>query len=122
MGAILLMAVLFAPNQTFAFVGFNGAILPSTLNVCSGNQASITFTPTTCFSGVGPDWSANYIVDSSSDGVAWFPPVIGTTSGTISAASPTFTYLSSVFVTATSFNVLLQGASYRYKLVIVPAV
>lgn len=113
-GMVALVAFL-SPVGALA-IGFAGATISPTFSspqlVCSGGQATITLTPSTCVLG-GPDWSATYFIDSSNDGGStWFTPV-GVTTGTVTAASPIVTYTSPVLINLTP---ACYDRTYRIRL------
>jgi gliding motility-associated-like protein len=112
-GLVALVAVL-SPLGSYAGVGIASAVPTPTFAspglVCSGNQGTITLNITTCTNG-NPDWSANYQLDSSSDGGAtWFTPS-GVASGSINAASALLVYTTPVLTSVSCYNI-----TYRFRL------
>ncbi len=112
-GLVALMAVL-SPVGSYAGLGISSAVPTPSFSapglVCSGNAGTITLNITTC-TNANPDWSANYALDSSSDGGAtWFTPS-GIASGTINAASPVLVYTTPVLTSTSCYNL-----TYRFRL------
>lgn len=115
LGLVALVSAL-ASDSAYAGVCFSNAIpTPAASSpglVCSGNSGTITLTFST-FTNAGPDWSANYVVDSSPDGgLNWYTPS-GTSSGSFGFPSTFITYTTPILTnTTTTCNVI----TYRFRL------
>jgi gliding motility-associated-like protein len=113
---LMLMASLLAPVQGQAAIGFSGGVISPTAAspqlVCSGGQAVITLTPSTCFIPTGADWTGWYFVDSSSDGgTTWHTPSQGVVTGFVNAASPPIVYTSGPLISLACYTL-----TYRIRL------
>lgn len=107
-GLMLIASMLLPTGASAQFFGFSGGTATVTPLVCSGGTATVTFTGAECSIGAGPDWSANFQVEVSTDGGSVFNPAPGTSSGVISHAANSITYVSPVLTTAVCTTVIYR--------------